>query len=397
MSSTLNVQSTTFGAAPRMSGIAPFHVMELVARAKALEAEGRHIIHLEVGEPDFPTAAPIISAAQAFLARGHVHYTAAAGLPALREAIAQWYQTQFGVSVSAERIIVTAGASAALQLALAALVAPGDEWLLPDPGYPCNRHFVRLFEGQARPLNVDAATHFQPTAAQVAAAWTPQTRGVMLASPSNPTGTLLAPEALREIWQHVRANAGQLIVDEIYQGLVYGTPPTTALSLSDDMFVINSFSKYFGMTGWRLGWIVVPDAHRRNVEKLAQNMYICPPTIAQHAALSAFTEEATVIFEQRRQAFQQRRDVLLEGLKNLGFGIPITPEGAFYLYADASRFSNDSFELAYRLLDQAGVATTPGIDFGENNPHRYLRFAYTAEIAQIHEALARLAAFGLRR
>lgn len=379
--------------APRMRDIAPFQVMELVAHANALEAQGRNIIHLEVGEPDFPTAPPIVAAAQKFLAGGHVHYTAAAGLPELRQAIARWYLTHFNVELAPDRIIVTAGASAALQLALAALVAPGDEWLVPDPGYPCNRNFVRLFEGTALPVNVDASDHYQPTAEQIAMAWTERTRGVMLASPSNPTGTVLDSSELARIADVTKAKAGTLIVDEIYQGLVYNRTPTTALTLSDDIFVINSFSKYFGMTGWRLGWLVAPEVHRRNVEILAQSMYICASTIAQYAALSAFSVESIAVFEQRRSTFQQRRDILIAGLDEIGFGIPVTPDGAFYVYADSSRFSCNSFELAYRLLNDVGVAATPGVDFGECGAHTHMRFAYTTDAAQIVAALARMKSY----
>ncbi|MBK6638013.1 MAG: pyridoxal phosphate-dependent aminotransferase [Rhodocyclaceae bacterium] len=378
------------GAASRMRDIAPFHVMELVARAKALEAEGRDIVHLEVGEPDFPTAAPILAAAQQFLQAGRVAYTHACGIAPLREAISAWYQHQFGVDVPPARIVITAGASGALQLALGALVSPGDEWLIPDPGYPCNRHFVRLFEGVPRAISVGADSVYQPTAAQVARHWQAATRGVMLASPSNPTGTLLPPQELAGIWNEVQGRGGALIVDEIYQGLVYDSQAATALALSDEIFVINSFSKYFGMTGWRLGWVVVPEAHLRNVEKLAQNLFICAPTVAQYAALAAFSSAALDIFEARRREFLQRRDVLIAGLRCIGFGIPIVPQGAFYVYAESSRFASDSYALAYRLLNDAGVAATPGIDFGDTNAAAHIRFAYTTDIARIEEAIARL-------
>lgn len=373
-----------------MRDIAPFHVMELVAHAKALEAEGRDIVHLEVGEPDFPTAAPILAAAQQFLQAGRVAYTNACGIPELRAAISSWYQQQFNVSVPSERIVITAGASGALQLALGGLVSPGDEWLIPDPGYPCNRHFVRLFEGSPRAIAVGADSAYQPTAIQVAGHWQAATRGVMLASPSNPTGTLLPPDELAAIWSEVQNRGGSLIVDEIYQGLVYDGHPTTALSLSDDIFVINSFSKYFGMTGWRLGWMVVPESHLRNVEKLAQNLFICAPTVAQYAALAAFTPAALDIFEARRREFQQRRDALVTGLRAIGFGIPVIPQGAFYVYAESSRFSSDSYQLAYRLLEDADVAATPGIDFGDNGAAAHIRFAYTTGIDRIEEAIRRL-------
>jgi len=376
--------------AARAREIEPFHVMELLARAHALEASGRDIIHMEVGEPDFPTPAPVIAAAQRFLAQGQVRYTPALGLPALREAISAYYAQRFGVSVPASRIIVTAGASGALLLALAALTQPGDEWLVPDPGYPCNRHFVRAFEGVARALPVCARDDFQPTLEQVGQAWGPRTRGLMVASPSNPTGTLISPTALDQLASFVAERNAALIVDEIYQGLSYGIEPSTALANAHACFVINSFSKYFGMTGWRLGWLVAPDAYVRDLEKLAQHFFISPSTPAQHAALAAFSPETIEILEQRRQAFARRRDVLCTGLRALGFEVPADPSGAFYVYADISRHAPNSAAFAHHLLETAGVAATPGIDFGQQSPERWLRFAYTTDEARILEALSRM-------
>lgn len=377
-------------AAKRMEGIAPFHVMELMAKAQALETQGRDIIHMEVGEPDFPTPQPVLDAAQRFLAGGHVHYTGALGLPALREAIAGWYATRYGVAVDPARIVVTAGASGALMLALGALISPGDEWLLTDPGYPCNRHFVRLLEGIPRPLDVDASTGYQPTAEKVGAGWTARTRGVLVASPNNPTGTLIPPARLAQLWQATRARGGVLIVDEIYHGLTYGVDAETALAISDEIIVINSFSKYFGMTGWRLGWLVVPPRMIRDVEKLAQNLYIAPSTPAQHAALAAFVPETIGILEERRAAFRTRRDLLLPGLRRLGFQLDVEPQGAFYIYANISALGKDSFSLAGKLLEHAGVAATPGLDFGSNAPAHHMRFAYTIATDKLAEGLVRL-------
>ncbi|MDO9601983.1 MAG: pyridoxal phosphate-dependent aminotransferase, partial [Rhodocyclaceae bacterium] len=354
--------------AARMAGIEPFHVMELMARAKALEAQGRDIIHMEVGEPDFPTPQPVIDAAQHFIAGGQVFYTHALGLPQLREAIAGFYASRYAVTVDPARIVVTAGASGALLLALGALISPGDEWLLTDPGYPCNRHFVRLLEGVPRPLNVEAATGFQPTVEKVGAGWTAKTRGLLVASPNNPTGTLIEPAQLSRLWQTVRARGGAMIVDEIYHGLTYGVDATTALALSDDIIVINSFSKYFGMTGWRLGWLVVPAHLVRAIEKLAQNLYIAPSAPAQHAALAAFAPETIAILEARREEFRARRDLLLPGLRKLGFRVGSEPQGAFYIYADSSALDRNSQALAGKLIEQAGVAATPGLDFGANAP-----------------------------
>jgi aspartate/methionine/tyrosine aminotransferase len=379
--------------AARMAQIAPFHVMELMARAQALEAQGRSVIHLEVGEPDFPTATPILEAAQRFLSGGHVHYTAALGLRELREAISGLYHTRHGLDVSPDRIVVTAGASGALLLALGVLVNPGDEWLLPDPGYPCNRHFVRLLEGKPVPLAVAASSNFQPTAAQLETHWTTRTRGLMVASPSNPTGTLLDFDSMAELAQVVATRGGTLLVDEIYHGLTYGIEAKSALAISDDVFVINSFSKYFGMTGWRLGWLVAPQRYVREIEKLAQNLYIAPSTIAQHAALAAFQPATTTILEARRHEFSLRRDILLPGLRKLGFAVAAEPQGAFYVYARSNALAADSFSLAEKLLTGAGVAATPGLDFGSNAPQQHMRFAYTVDRGQIEEGLARMTKF----
>ena len=386
-------QNIAMSVATRMAEIAPFHVMELMAKAKALEAAGHSVVHMEVGEPDFPTPEPIIAAANAFIRSGRVFYTHALGLPQLREAIASFYATRYGVSIAPERIVVTAGASGALLLALGALVSPGDEWLLPDPGYPCNRHFVRLLEGRPLALNVRPEHGYQPTAAETAAAWTGRTRGLLVASPANPTGTLLDRARLDALWQTVAARAGVMLVDEIYHGLTYDCEAETALSVSDDIFVINSFSKYFNMTGWRLGWLVAPLRYVREIEKLAQNLFISPSAPAQYAALAAFQPETITILEQRRAEFQARRNLLLPGLKKLGFEVVAEPAGAFYIYADCSRFSDDSFALASRLIEQAGVAVTPGLDFGSNAPERHLRFAYTVSLDQLNEGLVRLAHF----
>lgn len=377
--------------ARRMADIQPFHVMEILKRAHQLEAAGRDIIHLEVGEPDFPTPPTIVEAARDFLVGGHVHYTPALGLTALREAIARFYHDRFGADVAPERIIVTPGASGALMLALAVTTDPGDEWLLPDPGYPSNRHLVRSFEGVARALPVDASTRFQPTPAQVADAWTARTRGLMVASPANPTGTMLSLDEIVALQETVAARDGILIVDEIYQGLNYGIDASTALSRLDDVFVVNSFSKYFGMTGWRLGWVVAPQAYVRQIEKLAQHFFISPSTPAQHAALAAFTPATLEILEERRHAFAARRNTLLPALRELGFRFATEPQGAFYLYADISDLADNSETLARRLIEDAGVATTPGIDFGDNAPDRHLRIAYTTEEARLVEAAERIA------
>lgn len=379
--------------ASRLAQIAPFHVMELLARAKTLEAQGRDIIHMEVGEPDFPTPEPIIAAAQAHLATGRVFYTPALGLPELRQAIADFYGTRYGVSVPASRIVVTAGASGALLLALACLCEPGSEWLLTDPAYPCNAHFLRSFEGVPVGIPVHARNNFQPTLADLKEHWNERTAGALLASPANPTGTLIDDEVLKGIAGFVRQQGGQLIADEIYHGLTYEGGASTALQFGDDIFVVQSFSKYFNMTGWRLGWLVVPERFARDVEKLAQNLFIAASTPAQYAALAAFAPHTIALLESRRDELRRRRDFLLPELENLGLRISAKPQGAFYVYADCSALTDDSERFALDLLEAAGVAVTPGLDFGVNAPKAHLRFAYTTGIERLGEAVERIRRF----
>jgi aspartate/methionine/tyrosine aminotransferase len=379
-----------FRPAARMADIAPFHVMEVMGRAQAAEATGRDIVHMEVGEPDFATVDPIVEAGIRALRDGHTHYTLALGLPALRDAIADFYRARHGVAVEPRRVVVTVGASGALQMALWALVGPGDEVLLTDPGYPCNRHFVQLAGGVPVDLPVGPETNWQPTAKQIEAALTPRTRAVLLASPANPTGAVIDRAELARIAALLRARGVALIADEIYHGLLYGADTCTALACDADAVVVNSFSKYFGMTGWRLGWLVVPDALLRSVEKLAQNLFISPPTPAQYAALVAFEPGTLALLDARRDEFKARRDRLLPALRELGFDIPVTPQGAFYVYAGCERFAADSFDFSLRLLDEAGIAATPGLDFGRHTARSHLRFAYTTSAERIADAIARL-------
>jgi len=376
-----------------MAEIEPFHVMALLARARELEAQGRSIIHMEIGEPDFPTPEPVIRAGVRALESGEHFYTPTPGLPQLREAIAGYYLSRYGVGISASRILVTTGASAALMLACAALIDPGDEVLLADPGYPANRHFVRVVEGVPRAVPVDAASGYQLAPTHLERHWGPRTAAALVASPSNPTGTLISTERLAAMVEIVRGKGGTLIVDEIYHGLVYEGEYTTAAAFADDVFVINSFSKYFNMTGWRLGWMVVPEAYAPEIDKLAQNLYLAAPTPAQHAALAAFEPETLAILEKRRQEFQARRDYLVPALRGLGFDIPVMPQGAFYIYAGCSRLTKDSLGFARELLERAGVAITPGIDFGANAPERHVRFAYANSIERLREGVSRIAAF----
>ena len=379
--------------ARRAREIEPFHVMALLARAKELEAQGRSIVHMEIGEPDFPTPTPICDAAMKALQKGEVFYTSPLGLTELRRAIAGFYRTRYGVEVPFERVIVTTGASGALMLTCAALVDPGDEVLIADPGYPCNRHFVRLMEGVPRPVAVDAGSHYQLTPALLERHWSGRTSAALVATPSNPTGTLVSSERLSAMAELAREQGGTLIVDEIYHGLVYEGDYTTALAFTDDVFVINSFSKYFNMTGWRLGWLVAPERYVPELDKLAQNIYLAPPTLAQHAALSAFRPETITILEARRHEFKARRDYLVPALREIGFDIPVTPQGAFYVYAGCGRLTGNSFTFVRDLLEEAGVAITPGLDFGVNSPERHVRFAYTNSIERLKEGVRRIAEF----
>jgi len=379
--------------AERMRLIQPFHVMALLARARELEAEGRSVIHMEIGEPDFVTPQPVIDAGIRALQSGYTHYTPAVGMQILRERIAAFYKVRYDVDVEPQRVIVTPGASAALQLIMAVVVNPGDQVLMADPGYPCNRNFVHLLNGQPVGIPVTAASAYQPTPQQVGDFWTEQVAALLVASPSNPTGTLLGEQTLREYHAIAAAQGGCLIVDEIYHGLVYDEQARTALAISDEIFVVNSFSKYFGMTGWRLGWLIAPQACVADIDKLAQNLFLAAPTVAQHAALTAFDEENINILETRRREFQQRRDYLLPALRDIGFDIPVIPDGAFYLYANCSRFTDDSFNFSSRLLEEVGVAITPGIDFGVNQPETHVRFAYTTSLENLQEGVRRLREF----
>jgi len=379
--------------AAKLDRISPFYVMELVKRAAALEAQGQDIVHMSIGEPDFTAIAPVQAAAEAALRAGKSRYTPAVGIPMLREAIAAFQSQRFGVAVDPARIIVTAGASGALQLACTALLDPGAEVLMADPAYPCNRHFVTAAGGTARLVPTSPEERFQLSAEQVREHWTARTAGVIVASPSNPTGTSIAPEALADLVREVRRRDGFAIVDEIYLGLSYDSPRRSAAALGEDVILVNSFSKYFHMTGWRLGWLVVPPALVSAFEKLAQNLVICPSAIAQHAALACFTPEAQAEFEARREAFRARRDYLLPEFERLGLHVPVKPDGAFYIYADVSQHAPDSNKLAYRLLEQASVCAVPGMDFGHAAPERYLRFSYANSLERLQEAVARMGRF----
>ncbi|PQA77970.1 pyridoxal phosphate-dependent aminotransferase [Rhodoferax sp. TS-BS-61-7] len=386
----------------RAKNIEPFYVMEVAKAASTLGAQVAHtdapMVFLNIGEPDF-TAPPLAQeAAERAVRNGHSQYTPALGLPQLRERISAWYSSRFGVQVPASRIVVTAGASAALHLACLALIESGDEILMPDPSYPCNRHFVSAAEGKAVLIPTTAEERFQLSAAKVEAAWGPRTRGVLLASPSNPTGTSIHPDELRRIHQVVQAKGGITLIDEIYLALSHDAQfGQTALALDDQIISINSFSKYFNMTGWRLGWMVVPEVLVPVVERLAQNLFICPSTIAQHAALACFEDASIALYEQRRAEFKARRDYFIPALNDLGLKVPVMPDGAFYAWADCSELCQklgikDSWDFAFEVMNRAHVAITPGRDFGTAQTAQFVRFSTASSMKQLETAIARLRA-----
>jgi aspartate/methionine/tyrosine aminotransferase len=384
------LRSASQGFADRVGEIEPFRVVEVLERATQLAAAGRDIVHMAAGEPDFATAGPIVEAGRAALARGATHYSQAAGIPPLREAISRHYADRYGLDIDPARIMVTPGASGALLLIAALLINPGDGMLMTDPGYPCNRHFMRLVEGRGQLVPVDAATRYQLSGDLVRTHWADSTIGAMVASPANPTGTALSRGELVDLSAAVRDRGGYLLVDEIYHGLCYEGEAPSVLEVDDDAFVINSFSKYFGMTGWRLGWLVAPEAAVAEMEKLAQNLFISMSTMAQHAALAGFEPATLAILEERRDIFRQRRDFLLPEVQALGFDVPCKPEGAFYIYADASRFTDDSQAFCLQLLEGHGVALTPGMDFGLHRAAQHLRFSYTTGMERLETAVERL-------
>jgi len=387
---SFQVPKSRFDVAARMQQINPFRVMTVMERAKTLEAQGRSIVHLEVGEPDFVTAAPILEAGRKALANGFTAYTPAAGLPQLRARIAQHYLETQGLQLAPERIFVTPGASGALSLMAQLLINPRDGVLMSDPGYPCNRNYVRLAGGEAQLVPVTASSQFQITPALLNQYANDASRGVWLATPSNPTGTILTQAQMRDVVQWCERRDLHLLVDEIYHGLDYTDGLVSALKLSDDAIVINSFSKYFGMTGWRLGWLVVPEPLVSACNILAQNLFIAASTPAQHAALRAFDADTKVILEGRRHEFAQRRDYLSAALKQLGFSIATPTLGAFYIYAGIEKFSDDCEAFCRVLLEEYGVAVTPGTDFGDYENKRFVRFAFTTGMEQLELAVERL-------
>ena len=384
----------------RAQRIEPFYVMEVAKAASALAHTVAHtdspMVFLNIGEPDFTAPALVQVAACKAVHDGLTHYTPATGLGALRERISDWYAQRFGVKVASSRIVVTAGASAALQLACLALIESGDEILMPDPSYPCNRHFVSAADGNAVLIPATALERFQLSADKVEAAWGDATRGVLLASPSNPTGTSIAPDELRRIHNAVSRRGGITLIDEIYLGLSHDPQyGQTALTLDDSIISINSFSKYFSMTGWRLGWMVVPDSLVPIIERLAQNLFICPNTISQYAALACFEADSLAEYERRRAEFKARRDYFIPALNAMGLKVPVMPDGAFYAWADCSAACQklgvkDSWDLSFEIMQRAHVAVTPGRDFGVADTHNFIRFSTASSMAQLHEAIHRL-------
>jgi len=375
----------------RAQDIESFKVMELLARANELIGQGHDIIAMGAGEPDFTTPDLVARAGIEAIEAGLTKYTPSTGIAPLKQAISDYYQQRYGVGISPERVIVTNGASAGLLMVFSLLVEAGHNVLMTDPGYPCNKQFLRLIEANAKLINVDNDTNFQLDPQLVARHWDEQSVAALVASPANPTGTMLSRQQLAELAAAVKQQHGVLVVDELYHGLTYDDDAHSVLEVDDSAYVINSFSKYFGMTGWRLGWLIVPNDAVEAIERLAQNLYISPPTIAQHAALAAFDPQTINELESRRWQFKVRRDVLAKGLEALGFVIAAQPKGAFYLYVNASKFTDDSFKFCWSLLEQDGLLVTPGIDFGRNDSHHMIRFSYTTSLENIERALARLA------
>ncbi|CAL1239521.1 aminotransferase class I/II-fold pyridoxal phosphate-dependent enzyme [Candidatus Methylocalor cossyra] len=376
--------------------IAPFQVMEILSRAKAMERDGRDIVHLEIGEPDFPTPPLVVEAAVSFIRRGEVKYTPASGLPELRDALAEYYRERYGVGVGPERIFVTPGASGGFLLVLGMLLGPGSKVALADPGYPCYPNFVRLFGGEPCPVPVDDATGFHLNAESVRRLWGERMAGTIISSPANPTGATMAMPVMKELVDWVHERGGFVVSDEIYHGLEYGERSHTALEFSQRAFVVNSFSKYFGLTGWRLGWVIVPQDGVELAERLAQNLFISAPAASQIAGLASLREDNLQELERRRMALAARRDFLCERLERLGFVVRVKPQGALYVFADCSQLVPDGVAFARALLREAGVAVTPGTDFGCHETQHYVRFCYTAPILRLAEGMDRIERF-LRR
>ncbi len=375
------------------SAIDPFVVMDVMREANERQASGSDIIHMEVGQPGTPAPRLAREAAKRAIDSETLGYTDALGMPALRERIARFYAEKYGVRIAPGRVVVTSGSSAGFVLAFLALMDAGDALLLPEPGYPCYRQIARVLGLAPVGLRADAATRFMPTAEQIraAAAANPKARAMLLASPANPTGTACEPATFRALIQAAEEAGLCFLSDEIYHGLSYGMPETTAVSVSDNAIVINSFSKYFSMTGWRVGWMVVPERLTRVFERLAQNLYISVPAVSQVAAIAAF--DAADELEAYKAVYAGNRALLLNELPRAGFSELAPADGAFYLYADISRWTADSAAFARRMLAETGVAATPGVDFDPVRGGAFLRFSYAGTAADMREAARRLLAW----
>jgi aspartate/methionine/tyrosine aminotransferase len=379
--------------ASRRGAVDPFIVMDVMEAARAAEAEGRRIIHMEVGQPGTPAPAAARRALAGAMERGALGYTVALGLPELRARIAHHYAACYGVDLDPARVVVTAGASGAFLLAFTALFDAGDRVALGSPGYPSYRQILKALSLAPVDIRTEADDRFQPTPSQVRAV--PDLAGLIVASPANPTGTMLDRAALGALVEAAAERGAALVSDEIYHGLTYGGRAVSALEIADDVVVVNSFSKYFSMTGWRIGWMVVPEGLIRQVERLAQNLFICPPHASQIAALAALDAEEEL--RANLAVYAENRRLMLEGLPRAGFDLIAPPDGAFYIYADVSHLTADSLGFAREILDQAGVAVTPGLDFDPVRGARFLRFSYAGTTEDIAEGLERLEGFMARR
>ena len=372
----------------RAAQLRPFRTIQILTQAKALVAKGKDIVRLDVGEPDFPTPSLVLDAASKALAEGRITYTQPTGLPELKSAIAGYYKHKYGVVIDDGRIVVTTGSSAALLMIMSAIADRDSEVLGVKPGYPSYDALARLGDARIKWIENAIDPFAWPTSGDVSHAWSPHTVGMLVASPANPTGAVMSQDQLSEAIRATEAEGGVFISDELYHGLSYAGEDVTACTISDDAFVVNSFSKYFAMTGWRLGWMICPGRYRDAVETLAQHLYLAPPFLSQWAALACFAPETLEECERRRRELKHRRDILLEALRGIGFEVPFEPAGGFYIFADARRWTNDSEAFCQHLLHEAGVSCAPGVDFGPFP--RFVRFSFTAPMPRIKMAIARL-------
>jgi len=375
----------------RIDLIEPFRVMQLLERAKELEAMGKKVIHMEIGEPDFPTPSPVIEAARKRLDTGENFYTPSTGAPELQQALSHWYAEEYGVNIAPGRILITPGTSGAFNLIYAVLLEAGESVLLPDPGYPCQRNFIRLAGGEPINVPVGPDTLYHLSTEIVEREWKDRTRAAVVINPSNPTGTLIEESELEAIADACKKHDGYLISDEIYHGLTYGIKAACALQFDDNAIVVNGFSKRWAMTGWRVGWIIVPEDLIDPARRVMQNIFIAAPTLSQFAAIAALDAKDEV--EAMRSAYDERRQYLLAELPKLGFDIVVEPQGAFYIYANVEKLTDNSRAFCWDLLEKAGVAITPGEDFGSYCASEHLRFSYATGLENLKEGVRRIQAF----